>query len=353
MPAQTRLTRWRGFNLLEMFSVKSEGGFREEDFELIAELGFDFVRLPLCYLLWLEGREEDTAFRIHEPALEHIDRAVDWGRKLGVHVCINFHRAPGYSVSPEVKEKRYLWRGETAQQLFCRHWELFARRYRGIPAAALSFNLVNEPPHAAPESDDKVSWVMTRADHARVVKMAADAIHAVDPDRLVIADGVNYGNGPCPELSDLAPGVAQSCRAYWPTGISHWKASWFKGSDGWPPPTWPGASNYWGADTQGKGDGPWDRGRLEAHYAQWADLARRGVGVHCGEGGAWNRTPHGVAIAWLRDVLEILKSHNIGWALWNFRGGFGVLDSQRGDVEYEDWHGRKLDRKLLDLLIAS
>ena len=35
-----------------------------------------------------------------------------------------------------------------------------------------------------------------------------------------------------------------------------------------------------------------------------------------------------MVLAWLRDVLEILKSHNIGWALWNFRGPFGILDSE-------------------------
>ena len=79
------------------------------------------------------------------------------------------------------------------------------------------------------------------------------------------------------------------------------------------------------------------------------------TGRQAGSGGRTNGrcTPHGVVLAWLRDVLEILKSHNIGWALWNFRGGFDILDSQRSDVEYEDWHGHKLDRKLLDLLIAS
>jgi endoglucanase len=36
--------------------------------------------------------------------------------------------------------------------------------------------------------------------------------------------------------------------------------------------------------------------------------------------------------------------------MWNFRGSFGVLDSDRGDVRYEDFKGHKLDRKLLDLL---
>ena len=43
-------------------------------------------------------------------------------------------------------------------------------------------------------------------------------------------------------------------------------------------------------------------------------------------------------------------SNDIGFALWNFRGDFGILDSGRADVEYEDWHGHKLDRKLLDLI---
>ena len=42
--------------------------------------------------------------------------------------------------------------------------------------------------------------------------------------------------------------------------------------------------------------------------------------------------------------------HKIGYALWNFRGDFGVLDSNRADVDYKDWYGHKLDQKLLDLL---
>jgi endoglucanase len=36
--------------------------------------------------------------------------------------------------------------------------------------------------------------------------------------------------------------------------------------------------------------------------------------------------------------------------LWNFRGGFGILDSGRADVAYEDWRGHRLDREYLELL---
>ncbi len=330
MPAQTILPRWRGFNLLEMFTSRSRGDFREDDFRWIADWGFDFVRLPMCYLLWIQ---DGDVYKINEAMLEKVDQAVTWGQKYGIHINLNFHRAPGYSVNPERQEPFNLWKDQAALDAFCFHWELFARRYKGIPSSQLSFNLVNEPKSPSPE--------MTREDHARVMQAAVAAIRRIDPDRLIILDGVSWGNEPCPELADL--GVAQSCRAYLPMGVSHYRASWVPASMNWPEPTWPLVTP--------NGE-RWDRQRLESHYARWAELARQGVGVHCGEGGAYNRTPHPVLLAWLRDVLEILTAHGIGYALWNFRGSFGILDSDRQDVDYEDWYGHRLDRRLLELLQA-
>ncbi|NLH98482.1 MAG: glycoside hydrolase, partial [Chthonomonadales bacterium] len=63
--------------------------------------------------------------------------------------------------------------------------------------------------------------------------------------------------------------------------------------------------------------------------------------------------PHGVVMAWMRDCLANWKEAGWGWALWNLRGSFGVLDSERADVRYEDWRGHKLDRAMLELLKAS
>jgi hypothetical protein len=76
------------------------------------------------------------------------------------------------------------------------------------------------------------------------------------------------------------------------------------------------------------------------------------VGVHCGECGCWNKTPHDVFLAWFGDALDILTANKIGYSLWNFKGDFGILNSGRKDVDYEDWHGNKLDTKLLQLLKA-
>jgi len=52
----------------------------------------------------------------------------------------------------------------------------------------------------------------------------------------------------------------------------------------------------------------------------------------------------------MEDCLQIFKEMDIGWALWNLTGSFGVFNSDRPDVQYEDFNGYKLDRKMLTLL---
>jgi endoglucanase len=321
-----RLPRWRGFNLLEKFTADRNAPFRESDFAWIAEWGFDFVRLPLSYRCWTDG---DDWRKLREAGLKEIDQAVEFGRKHGVHVSLNFHRAPGYCVNPP-PEPRDLWKDEEALEVCALHWAHFAKRYKGIANTRVSFDLLNEP-GAIPE-----------ATCARVVRRLVAAIRAEDADRLILADGLRWGREPIPSLADL--GIAQSTRGYDPMQISHYKASWIQGSDTWPEPAWPlklGATDRW------------DKERLRKERIEpWKALERKGVGVHVGEWGAFQHTPHKVALAWMRDCLELWKEAGWGWALWNFRGSFGILDSNRGDVKYEAFRGRQLDRQMLELVRA-
>ena len=85
-------------------------------------------------------------------------------------------------------------------------------------------------------------------------------------------------------------------------------------------------------------------------FAPWEDALADGRFVMVGETGVFNRTPHDVSLAYLESLLKELKARNIGWAFWNFRGGFGLLDSNRADVEYEEFQGHRLDRRMLELL---
>jgi endoglucanase len=317
---------WRGFNLLEKFTAGQNAPFRETDFAWLAEWGFNFVRLPLSYLCWTDAADWR---KIREPVLKHIDQAVAWGRQHGIHVNINFHRAPGYCVNPPA-EPLNLWKEERALEACCFHWGLFAERYRGIPNERVSFDLLNEPADIPAPT------------YARVVRALVETIRARDPKRLIIADGLRWGTKPVPELVDL--GIAQSTRGYDPMQISHFKARWIRGSDRWPEPTWPlidPAKKRWDKEAL-------RRSRIEP----WKALERKGVGIHVGEWGAYQYTPHKVVLAWMRDSLELWKEAGWGWAMWNFRGSFGPLDSGRKDVAYEDFRGHKLDREMLTLLRA-
>jgi hypothetical protein len=319
-----------------------------------------------------------------------------------------------------------------------------------------------------------------------VARRVVAAIRAEDADRLIICDGFEFA--PVPELIDL--GVAQAGRGYTPGQITHYRASWWSGSDRWGTPSWPRPQAYgWlhgpgsNKPTSGRplvvqgpmaeaqklrirvgevfnaatlvvraddreifrrefttgpeGKGPWKKSvyqkrwnTYQCEYDQeydvtipagtqtikltvekgtwlqvtrltgvssqgrdaaidlqtrwgtpaselkfdaaenrwsapvmqdrqwlwdetvqpWIELSEQGVGVMIGEFGVYNKTPHDVALAFLEDCLKNYQEAGFGWALWNFDGPFGILDSARDDVDYEDFHGHKLDRKMLELL---
>jgi hypothetical protein len=88
----------------------------------------------------------------------------------------------------------------------------------------------------------------------------------------------------------------------------------------------------------------------ETMIVPWQEAQKHGIGVMVGEFGCHNRTPHGVVLAWMEDCLKNWQEAGFGWAMWNFRGPFGVLDSDRKDVDYVDFHGHELDLKMLELL---
>ena len=471
--------RWRGFNLQEKFNLESGNKpFAEEDFRLIAKLGFNFVRLPMDYRCWIMDGDWR---KLDEARLREVDQAVALGKKYGIHVCLNFHRAPGFCVNRNPPERLSLWTDAEAQEVCALHWAAFARRYKGIPNTELSFNLVNEP--SGPD----------RETYERVALLLIDAIRREDPDRLIVADGFEWGTQPCPGL--IASGVMQSARGYAPATVSHYRADWAGNWDGLPPPMWPmpvwngflfgpvkprlhqtltvngpfpretelrlrvakvsdwavlrieagqvllkeeifrpgtkdghawkqaewfpqwncyqgecsvsvravipagtrdvtatltagdwlyldeiglrptgapAAETVLGYPTEGWRSpatvlacefGPdgrprrLDTGRqLDREWlrhtgvAPWLELEGKGVRIMVGEFGAFKYTPHDVVLRWMRDNLDNWQAAGWGWALWSFRGSFGILDSEREDVKYEPFEGHQLDRQMLELL---
>ncbi len=478
-----KLPRWRGFNLLEKFNGRNMR-FLEDDFRMIHDLGFNFVRLPMDYRMWTVDGDWR---KFDEKTLREIDEAVEFGQKYGIHTMINFHRAPGYTVA-KPQEAKLVWDDAETLDVCALHWRTFARRYAGIPAENVSFNLFNEPANV------EIGPFM------KVHRTLCDAIRAEDSKRLIICDGMSWGTKPTMELGELK--VAQATRGYMPMEISHYQASWVGEviRDMKTPPTWPilsvngivfnpkkagisesqkqpsvlelsrkcgagklrfrvaqvssfarliietldengnvGKTLFDHSYKPGPGEGDWqtviykpewncyqnfyhkdetveipvgtraiqfrvtegDWMSLEeigfrcesapaecviACQTSWGDNPLnlkygiqngRGVwnglaakdrewhwreyvkpwqewekigGVMVGEFGAFNRTPHDVVLRWMRDLMTNWKTAGWGWALWNFRGSIGVVDSGRTDVDYVDFYGHKLDKKMMDLL---
>ena len=206
--------RWRGFNLLDMFIMGRDPNppeFKEWDFRKLSEWGFNFVRLPMDYRYWVKDGKFENWDVFDEAHLKHIDRAIALGRKYGIHVMINMHRAPGYTVCYTPKEPADLFTNAEARRVCAKHWAMFARRYRGIPNSALSFNLFNEPP---PQSQVGTNYLA-------VIRLLEQAIHAEDPERFIVADAYGWGKNPIDGVEGL-PHVGQSMHNYAPKRVTHY-----------------------------------------------------------------------------------------------------------------------------------
>ncbi|MFZ0199606.1 MAG: cellulase family glycosylhydrolase [Candidatus Sulfotelmatobacter sp.] len=373
-PALAKNPRWYGFNLLEYFSTdadwmkyfpyKNDGMFQEDDFRWIRDWGFNWVRLPMDYRFWTAP----DLFTIHEEKVEPIDRAIRLGEKYGIHVNICLHRAPGLCILDTMdakltgiavtKEKTNVFTDAHTFEAFIYQWAYFADRYKPISSEALSFNLVNEPlplPSEAQLAEMKKHGPVKTKDlfnpdllqrhakaYTRLAKTSADVIRAHDPKRLVVTDGYPGAGAPIPDL--VGTGMLQSCHTYNPIQVTHHQCEWVRGilTGKEPMPTWP--------LKDAKGMVICDRQTLATLFQPWGELAAQGTPIHFGEMGCYKHTPPNVVLAWFDDTLEVLGELHSGWALWNFRGPFGVLDTGRSGTKFEDWQGHKLDRPLLTLL---
>ncbi len=324
-----------GFNFQWMFSWdegRKPGVPDEKALDFMAATGFNFVRVPLDYRFWIE---DFKYFQADESVFENIDSYIESCQERDIHLSLNLHRAPGYCINRNDIEKDNLWIDEVAQDAFVYQWELFTKRYRGISSKDLSFDLINEPPAEG-------QYGMTRENHEAIMRRTAAAIRKIDPERQIVIDGLAGGHLAIPELADLD--VIHSGRGYQPMAVSHYKAEWTEGFMDIPEPVYPGIECY------GK---VWDKDMLRKFYQPWRDVQSKGVEVHIGEFGCYNKTPNKVTIKWFKDILSLYKEFGWAYSLWNFKGPFGIVEHGRPGAKHEMYKGFKVDRELLELLLEN
>jgi len=298
----------------------------------MSEWGFNFARIPLSYWCW---SKENDWYSVDEHILQEIDHVVELGKQYNIHVNLNFHRAPGYCINKDNSQPvtTNLFEDEEPLKACAFHWKLFAERYKTYSSEVLSFNLINEAPTVEAAKYDKVA------------RHLIETIRSADKDRLIFVDGKNVGTQPLMTITDI-DNIVQSGRGYQPFLLTHLRANW---ADWKALQEVPIDEVKWPLVFDGK---TYDKEYLrEASVKPWYPWLKAGGTVHIGEMGCHNFTPHKTVLAWMNDLLGIFGEQNWGWSLWNLSGSFGVLNSLRKDVQYENYKGFKLDRQLLEILL--
>ena len=290
----------------------------EKDIALVKSMGFDHVRLSVNpEPMFLHNHADE----IPAEYLGYLDDAVKMILDHDLAVVIDIH--------PESDFKAKLSHDEFVEQ-FSDYWRALARHYSKLDPDRVFFEILNEP-----EMSDRYRWYGVQARLATAIREGA-------PQHTIIVAGAQYSADDqlvfIEPLRD--PNVIYNFHFYEPHIFTHQGATW--GVNYWhflkalPYPSDVYAAEKIAAlepDALNRlyvvryGLDHWDANRIDAEITQVAEWAhQRGVPVVCNEFGVYrkNADPKDRA-AWITDVRTSLEKHGMGWTMWDYAGGFGVV----------------------------
>ena len=332
--AQRRAAHLRhGINLSEWFAqVYDKKGYTKEHFEtwttaddivLIKSMGFDHVRLSVNPEPMMRHNRADE---IPPEYLSYLDAAVKMILDRGLAVVIDMHPESGF--------KDELLRDDFVEQ-FSDFWRALARHYSSYDPEMVFFEVLNEP-----EMRDRYRWAGVQA------KLEA-AIREGAPRHTIIASSNRYSD--IENLLSLTPlpdaNVIYNFHFYDPHVFTHQGATW--------------GVNYWHFERklaypaeeknarEVAAQQPdllnqlfvlrysldhWNKERIAAEIGEAAEWGKHwNVPLTCNEFGVYRKysDPQDRA-RWLRDVTQTLESYGIGWTMWDYSGGFSVVNGENG-----------------------
>ncbi|MCI8387292.1 MAG: glycoside hydrolase family 5 protein [Clostridiales bacterium] len=282
------------------------------DIARMKEWGFDHIRVPVDYFLF-EDDNNPGVYR--EDRLKYIDNVIDWCGEYGMNMILDLHHAPGFFFGNGDKNKLFIER--SYQIRFINIWKFFSERYRSI-GDRLIFELLNELVWENSDPWNKL-WVET-----------AKAIHDITPDRDIIVGG-NWHNSVF-QLKNLVVDknehIIYTFHFYEPFIFTHQCAPWLENMRNYTKPvTFPfkaeDYTDFYNGDLPDIYNGLdiIDRRCIERYMQPVFDFVKEtNKAVYCGEFGVISNAPDESAVNWLNTVTDILKEHNIGHAVWSYRG---------------------------------
>ena len=126
----------KGTNLAHWLSQSVQRGeerrlfIQEKDFEYIAELGFEHVRLPID-----EEQMWDEQGNRHNDAFEIMTNCIEWSIKNNLCVIVDLHILRSHYFNAEEKP---LWTNPDEQEKFCDLWRDLSSVLREYPISLVA-----------------------------------------------------------------------------------------------------------------------------------------------------------------------------------------------------------------------
>ena len=178
----------------------------QDDIKFIKSVGFNMVRVPLHYRLFMTADGE-----ISGEGWALLDRVVGWAAAAGLYVIPDLHAAPGgqtginHDDGPGYPLMFYVPRD---RDLTVKLWRAVAQRYSGNPTI-LGYDILNEP--IAPYHD--VATLNARLEP--FYKRATAAIREVDPGRIVFLAGGQWSSSFAMFGPPFAGNLAYTYHSFW------------------------------------------------------------------------------------------------------------------------------------------
>lgn len=294
------------------------------DLALIRGMGFDYVRLCIDPGPMFQPGHAD---QIPPEYLAYLDTAVKMILAHGLAVDMDIQATSQF--------KEQLASGDAFAEEFTDFWRGLARHFASSDPNLVFFEILNEP-----ELRDRYRWYGIETE-------VADAIRQEAPAHTIIAAGARWSDDD--DLVFIDPlrdrNVIYNFHFYESHIFTHqgatWSENYFHFLKGVPYPSTPENVQAAAMEVPGRvhrlaviryGMDRWNAQRIDADIAQVADWANHwGVPVICNEFGVYrkNADPHDRA-AWIHDVRTSLEKHGIGWAMWDYDGGFAVVTKPNG-----------------------
>ena len=115
-----------------------------EDIRFIKQSGFNSVRVPFSYRLFISEAEPT---KLEGEGYQLLDNVVAWCKKEGLYVILDMHAAPGGQTGDNIDDSwgyPFLFESAESQDLTVKIWRKIAARYRDEPTV-IGYDLLNEP----------------------------------------------------------------------------------------------------------------------------------------------------------------------------------------------------------------